>query len=145
MIQSLAQRMNLKSGYNVLLLNPPRGFALDELPDGATLTTNPDAIPENTYDAVLLFVNNSADIDAKTPNAWRSVKADGLFWVAYPKKSGAIKTNINRDVGWEMIGQLGLSGVKQISIDTTWSALRFRPVEAIKRPVKASEAPLKVE
>jgi hypothetical protein len=59
------------------------------------------------------------------------VTYDGLLWVSYPKKSSKIATDISRDVAWEVMKEFGLQPVFQISIDETWSALRFRPTERV--------------
>jgi uncharacterized protein YbdZ (MbtH family) len=53
------------------------------------------------------------------------------MWVSYPKKSSKVKTDISRDAGWEIMAENSLRPVTQVSIDKTWSALRFRPVEQI--------------
>lgn len=52
--------------------------------------------------------------------------------MAYPKKSSSIKTDIDRDHGWEPFRPLDLHAVTQISISPTWSALRFRYRDEIK-------------
>lgn len=41
--------------------------------------------------------------------------------------------NDNRDKGWDTVKNLGLRPVSQIAIDETWSALRFRPVERVRK------------
>jgi hypothetical protein len=45
---------------------------------------------------------------------------------AYPKKTGAIKTDLSRDHGWQPLDRHDLLPVTQIALDETWSALRFR-------------------
>jgi hypothetical protein len=136
--QSLAQKLGVKPGHRLLILNAPGGYLdqLKPLPEGTTLHTS----GEGQYDLVQLFVHNKADIDAHAPSALESLREDGLFWVAYPKQSSKMKTDINRDVGWETVKGLGLDGVKQIAIDALWSALRFRPAEKIVRRGKMGQS-----
>jgi hypothetical protein len=81
---------------------------------------------------VHLFVQNKADIDAHIGKAVAAVRTGGILWVAYPKKSGSIKTDISRDHGWEALKALDWHGVTQIALDDTWSALRMRPRDEIK-------------
>ncbi len=52
-------------------------------------------------------------------------------WAAYPKKTSGIDTDITRDHGWEALNAAGLRPVRQIAIDDTWSALRFRRPEHV--------------
>jgi len=37
-----------------------------------------------------------------------------------------VKTDLTRDIGWEVVERAGLNPVTQVSVDDTWSALRFR-------------------
>jgi len=84
------------------------------------------------FDFIIVFVANAADIKAFAEKACSMLVEDGILWFCYPKKSGKIKTEINRDVGWEPLAALGYRGVRAISIDETWSALRFRLRQFVK-------------
>jgi hypothetical protein len=42
-----------------------------------------------------------------------------------------VETDLSRDDFWELLTGAGLRPVTQISIDDTWSALRFRPSELV--------------
>ena len=76
----------------------------------------------------LLFVNNIEELKRFGSEMVRSVKYDGYLWFSYPKKNSGVKTDINRDTGWNVLSEAGLRPVTQISIDEVWSALWFRPV-----------------
>lgn len=132
--KTLVQKLLIKPGYKVLLLNAPQSYAdmLKPLPGGAVLATAPD----EDFDCVLIFVSNKADIDAHAKTVIDAVKHDGLLWFAYPKKSSKVKTDITRDVGWDAVKALGMEAIAQIAIDETWAATRFRPSDMVKRPRK---------
>lgn len=128
--KTLAQKMLVKAGQQIALTNVPVEYEswLGALPEGASLTRT----PQGTYDAVHLFVYHKADIDAHMAKAVTAVKPGGMLWVAYPKKSGSIKTDITRDQGWEAMAALDWHAVTQISLDQTWSVFRVRPRVEIK-------------
>lgn len=44
-----------------------------------------------------------------------------------------MKTDVNRDIIWELVELAGLTPVMIILMDETWSALRIRPMELVKR------------
>lgn len=44
-----------------------------------------------------------------------------------------MKTDINRDVGWDVVKRAGFEPVSQVSIDDVWSALRFRPSDLVSQ------------
>lgn len=58
---------------------------------------------------------------------------DPVVWVAYPKQSSKkYPCEFNRDTGWDGLGEIGYEPVRQVAIDSDWSALRFRKVGNIK-------------
>lgn len=48
--------------------------------------------------------------------------------VAYPK-AGQLDTDLNRDVLWKRLLKSDVQGVRQIALDSVWSAMRFRPAK----------------
>lgn len=126
---TLLKKLLVKPGQRLLVLNAPTGYVerLTPLPDGATLAQTPDG----RYDAVHVFVASQADLARLWPTARDALTPGGLMWLAYPKKTSGIKTDIHRDAGWDVVAADEWLGVTQIAIDDTWSALRFRPAADI--------------
>lgn len=83
-------------------------------------------------DFSILFVKNKADIDRTAAKTIKRLREDGILWYCYPKKSSGIETDINRDSGWQAVLDQNWRGVRQISIDSTWSAIRFRDARFVK-------------
>ena len=129
--KTLAQKLLIKPGNKVLVLNAPAGYVdrLNPLPEGATVTTTPG----KNFDVVLAFMHNKAEVDSQSEHVVQAVKYDGLLWFAYPKKTSKIKTDITRDIGWEKVRGMGLEGVAMVAVDDTWSAMRYRPKEKVKQ------------
>jgi hypothetical protein len=124
MMQDIGRKLQFKAGWQVLVLNAPAGMAEALQAQGMEVHTTP-AIGI-AYDAVQVFVTNNKELNYYVPMAEPSLKRNGLFWVAYPKKSAGIKSNLNRDSGWEAVTDLGYSPVRQVAVDETWSSLRFK-------------------
>jgi hypothetical protein len=59
------------------------------------------------------------------------IEPDSVLWFAYPKGTSNVKTDINRDSIREIGERYGITTVAAISIDYTWSALRFRPIDKV--------------
>lgn len=121
----LARKLGIKPGFSVLLINAPATAAdkLRPLPEAASLSTS----VAGEFDAVLAFALNRAELDEASPRALAAIKPGGLLWMAYPKQSAKVPTDITRDRGWDVIKGAGWQPVSQVAIDETWSALRFRP------------------
>jgi hypothetical protein len=81
----------------------------------------------------LRFVLDIEAIARDAPLALQAYVQGGHLWMAYPKQSGSIMTDISRDKGWEPLFKLDLLAVTQIAIDSDWSALRFRHRTEIKK------------
>jgi hypothetical protein len=121
---SLARKLQIKSG-KLLMINAPKGYAkqlAEELPD-VTVATRAAGQAE----AVLLFVNSLAEVAERTPKAIKAVKPDGMLWLAYAKGASQVKTDVNRDKLWAAVQPIGWQPIRQIALDETWSAMRFKP------------------
>ena len=126
---ALLKKLLVRPGQRILVLNAPTSYIarLTPPPHGASLAETPDG----AYDAVHAFVGSQADLARLWPTARDAIKPGGLVWLAYPKKTSGVKTDIHRDVGWDVVAADQWAGVTQIAIDDTWSALRFRPMADI--------------
>jgi len=128
-ISSLAKKLHLKTGYRALILNSPENFieSLSPLPEDVELNTKPDG----EYEFVLLFIRNQEELNTFGTKVLEVLHYDGVLWIAYPKKSSGVQTDISRDEGWDFLAGAGLRSVSAVAIDSTWSALRFRPNEMV--------------
>jgi len=110
---SMAKKLQVPHGNKIRLVNPPKGFAIDV-----------PVSDKRDEDAILLFVSNSRDLIGNP--VIEAAKQDRLAWIAYPK-AGKLGTDLNRDRLREWAGPLGIQPVRLVSLDDTWSAMRFRP------------------
>jgi hypothetical protein len=127
---ALIKKLQLKPGLRALFLNAPEGYvaSLGPLPQGVELVDG----PPGKLDLVQLFVRDSVELATYAPAALAAIKPDGVLWIAYPKQSAKVKTDLTRDRGWALVTAGGLRPVTQIAIDEIWSALRWRPIELVK-------------
>ena len=121
----LQKKLRIQPSQRLVILNPPPGYveSLHPLPEGAQVV----AETAREVDFCHLFAQNSAQLAELLPIAMHAIQYDGLLWVSYPKKNSKVPSDLSRDALWELPGEPGLRPVTQISIDETWSALRYRP------------------
>ncbi|MHB8857344.1 MAG: hypothetical protein ACYC6K_12080 [Bellilinea sp.] len=131
MDNSLTKKLLIRFGNRLLVRNAPPGYLekLQPLPDGVQLLT----AVEGTFDVVLLFVRNKAEVDAQALESVLAARRGGVVWMIYPKKSKDVQTDINRDTGWDALWDAGWVGIAIAAIDDAWAALRFRPTGDVKR------------
>jgi len=127
----LSKKLKIQAGQRLLILNAPEGYVekLGPLPSVVTLADR----PEGAFDFVQLFAQSQSELDRLAPRAIASLKPGGMFWIAYPKKTSNIQSDLAMYHGWEILEKSGYDGVALISIDDTWSAARFRPKTAGRR------------
>jgi len=125
---SLIKKLGMKPTQCLIVLNAPEGFheqISSLLPAEVELATSQSTARK--FDIVIQFVRNKAEVERNTPIAIEMVKPGGRLWLAYPKQSSKVPTDINRDILWKIFPNNEWRPVTQISIDEVWSALRFRP------------------
>lgn len=79
----------------------------------------------------LVFINNNKEYVDFLKKDLKYIEQDSVLWFAYPKGTSKIKTDINRDTIRVTGEEFGITTVTAISIDDTWSALRFRPIDKV--------------
>lgn len=114
----LQKKLNLKPGMKIRVIGQPEGVRLDGLD-----------VVDGREDAVITFVRALSDLSsAGAVEVINAAKADRTAWLAYPK-GGQLGTDLNRDILWKNLLKHGVQGVRQVSIDSVWSAMRFRPAK----------------
>ena len=123
---ALSKKLQIKPGARVLLLHAPDGYLaeLGELPERAgSWRTARRAV----LDVVHVFVETQADVAKRASVAVKSLKPGGVLWFSWPKQTAKVPTDLNRDILYELGQASGLQAVASVSINETWSALRFKP------------------
>lgn len=120
MTKSVSAKMGIQSGGRVLLVDAP-----DDAIDAIEL---PDVIHEtklsSDFDYIHLFVHSQARLHEQFPKLKAHLKPTGMLWVSWPKarKEG---TDLTLTKVIEIGYNYGLVESKSISINSTWSALKF--------------------
>ena len=136
---STFEKLNLKNQTSILVLNPPASFE-PELAALHGVTVLRNLQPLDAIDFSLAFVTTQKEVDTLAKAIAKRVKGDAVVWFAYPKgTSKKYKSEINRDTGWQVLGEAGFEPVRAVAIDEDWSALRFRRVEFIQKMTRANK------
>jgi hypothetical protein len=118
----LPQKLGIQPGARVAVVRAPEGFnGLTQLPEGVHVHTQ----ARGAQDVVLFFATRLAELERRFDSFARAVQPAGGLWIAWPKKTANVATdlteNIVRDVGLAH----GLVDNKVCAVDDTWSGLRF--------------------
>jgi hypothetical protein len=116
----ISAKLQIKPGQTVAAVAVPA-----DVPPLTDALANPAAAP-GSADVVIVFLRVAGDLDSVAAPAIAAARGDRLAWIAYPK-AGKLGTDLNRDVLAGLVTERGAQPVRQVAIDATWSALRFRP------------------
>ncbi len=124
-IEVLLQKFKFKS-LGVVLDEP---IELENIFTLLGFKTNFD--PKSKSSNTLVFLHDKNEFLDFLKNNLEKIEYDSVLWFAYPKKGSGLKTDINRDILMAVGNEYGIDTVTAISINATWSALRFRPTEMV--------------
>ncbi|RYE54905.1 MAG: hypothetical protein EOP48_11305 [Sphingobacteriales bacterium] len=128
MENALLKKLYLKPGFKLLIGIPPEEGA-SILGDTSSITLNNDL--KESFDVLLLFVKNSIELKEALGNWADKITSQVIVWIAYPKKSSGIPTDLKM-AKWEELDQYQLSPCGSASIDEIWTGLRIKPVSDVK-------------
>ena len=129
----LARKLGIKPDAVVGLLAAPPGIEelLAPLPDGVAIQRR----AQGRLDVIVLFATRRAALERRFGQAVEALTDDGGLWVAWPKKSSKVPTDLDFD-GVQRLGlDSGLVDNKICAIDQVWTALRF-VVRLADRPAR---------
>ena len=119
----LAKKLGIRAGDTVALIGAPDGFEdeLEALPDDVVLRRRAGGHP----DVVILFTTKATDLGRRFEPLAKSIFPNGSLWIAWPKKSSGVSTDLDenrlRDIGLPH----GLVDNKVAAVNDIWSGLRF--------------------
>ncbi len=132
-MQKLLEKFNYKGQDRIALINSEEGFASALSENLPNVMIDREIDPRYPYSFIILFVKSISEVNKITCIALHNLVADGVLWYCYPKKSSKkYKSDIDRDHGWNILNDSGFHGIRLVSIDDDWSAMRFRNAKFIK-------------
>lgn len=118
----LVRKLGIKGGFHVAFINAPRNFASTlDLPPQVRLSGSARA----SLDFILLFVKSEKELKQKFVHLAAKLKPHGMLWVAWPKKSSGVATDLSFANVQKTGLDAGLVDVKICAVDDIWSGLKF--------------------
>lgn len=117
---------------SVLILGAPKEYEEVMFNFEGEVHTDPQ---NERYEFIQIFGTSNQSIKDRAIDVVELIGEDSLLWLCYPKKSSKKYKGLDcsRETVGSLLGDFGYEPVRQIAIDEDWSALRFRPVNKIKK------------
>ena len=116
----LLQKLGIASGSRVAVVGAPRGFSRVKRRGRAP------------FDVALVFAPSRARIAERFAATARKMTEAGGIWMAWPKKSSGVVTDVTENALRELLLPTGWVDNKVCAIDETYSGLRFVKRKALR-------------
>jgi hypothetical protein len=119
----LPRKLGIKAESRVGLIGAPHDFddVLGELPPGVSVRRR----VQGRFDVLVIFVQKRSELERRMPALKQALDQAGGLWVAWPKRSSGVATDLGEGTVRELGLGSGLVDNKVCAIDATWSGLRF--------------------
>ncbi|HEX3147082.1 MAG TPA: hypothetical protein VHR66_03310 [Gemmataceae bacterium] len=118
----LVKKLGIKPASRLLLLHEPEDFRelLIDLPADVI-----EVADDHEADVIVAFFTVAADVKKQVPRLKKRLASGGGLWVAWPKKTSGVATDVTFEVVQPAGLATGLVDNKVCAIDATWTGLRF--------------------
>lgn len=119
----LPKKLGIKESHRILFVDAPHDFneLLGPLPTGIEILT----AARSPLDMVVLFIKSEKKLRAQFDKLAAKLSPAGMLWIAWPKKSSGVATDLDENLIRAIGLAAGLVDNKVCAIDQTWSGLRF--------------------
>ena len=124
MSQTLFEKLQLADEKNLLIQGLPSSIEKQFCKLSFAKNMTP-LLKSRKIDFALVFAVNLNQLNSILRDVMPALKEGSKFWVAYPKTTSKIVTDLNRDCSWQQLTSAGYENVNEVVLDHVWSAARF--------------------
>jgi hypothetical protein len=139
MSQTILEKLQLKNEKNILIQGLPSSIEkqFNKLSFAKNLTP---LLRSRKIDFALVFAVSESQLNAILGDIMPALKEDSKLWIAYPKLTSKITTDLNREGSWNKLIEAEFESTEQVSLDHVWHAVFFKKtfiaeIETIAEPV----------
>ncbi len=124
MAQTLFEKLQLADEKTLLIQGLPSSIEkqFNKLSFAKNMTP---LLKSRKIDFALVFAVNENQLNGILKDVMPSLKGSSKFWVAYPKTTSKIVTDLNRECSWNRLTGEGYESIERVELDHVWSAMRF--------------------
>lgn len=132
-MKTLLEKLNYNAQKRIAVINSEEKFPIALFKDLKDVVIDSEIDQRFPYDFIIVSVKKIAEVENIVPVALHNLVDDGILWFCFPKKTSIkYSSEIDRDHGWKALNNLDFYGIRLVSIDEDWSAMRFRNKKYIK-------------
>jgi len=120
--QTLVEKLLLSNEKNILIQGLPSSIEKQFAKLSFSKNVTP-LLKSRRIDWALVFAVSENQLGNILKDVLPAMKEEGKLWVAYPKATSKIASDLNRDCTWSCLTCNGFEGVGEVALDHVWSAL----------------------
>ena len=143
-MQTMFEKLQLSEEKNLLIQGLPSSIEKQFAKISFAKNVTP-LLRSRRIDFALVFAINQTQLNGILKEVIPALDEGGKLWVAYPKTTSKIVSDLNRDCSWQFLNQSGFESEHQVTLDHVWTAQRFKKppcVKVLKPSVKEEKAAL---
>jgi hypothetical protein len=126
---SLLEKLQLQDEKTLLIQGLPSSIEKCFLKLSFAKNVTP-LLRSKKIDFALVFAVNQNQLNGILKDVLPALSANSKFWIAYPKASSKIVSDLNRAGSWEFVCQCGFESTEEVVLDHVWTAIRFECAKA---------------
>lgn len=134
--QSLLEKLQFNDEKNMLLQGLPLAIEKQFIKYSFSKNVTP-LLKIKKVDFALVFAFSQKQLKEILHEVIPALHPEAKFWIAYPKASSKIASDLCRDANWSFVTDQGYESVSLIAMDNLWSAIRFKKPDG--QPKKATD------
>jgi hypothetical protein len=143
-IQSILEKLQFKDEKNLLIQGLPSSIEKQFAKLSYSKNVTP-LLKSRKVDFALLFAVNVNQMCNILRDVFPALHKESKLWIAYPKTTSKIVSDLNRDCSWDVLSDNGYEGIRQVPLDHVWMAMRFEKTEQLPNKSRAfTEKPVEM-
>jgi hypothetical protein len=128
-LQNVLEKLQLKDEKNLLIQGLPSSIEKQFVKLSFAKNVTP-LLKARKIDFALVFAISQKQLKDILTDVLPALHADAKLWIAYPKLTSKIASDLSRDANWDCVTKQGFETVRSIALDNVWTALRFKKPDA---------------
>jgi hypothetical protein len=124
MSQTLFEKLQLADEKNLLIQGLPSSIEKQFSKLSFAKNVTP-LLRSRKIDFALVFAVNENQLNSILQEVMPALKENSKLWVASPKSTSKIATDLSRECSWQKLTCAGYECFDQVTLDHVWSATRY--------------------
>ncbi|MEP7238239.1 MAG: YdeI/OmpD-associated family protein [Ferruginibacter sp.] len=125
--QTLLEKLQFKEEKSLLIQGLPSSIEKQFVKLTFSKSVTP-LLKKRKIDFALVFAVNQQQLVCILNDVIPALQEDAKCWIAYPKLTSKIASDLSRDKNWDFVSDFGYESVRMIALDNLWTAVRFKKI-----------------